>query len=349
MGWDAATGPLATGPLATGLGSWPGRDVVQAVQVVAEQLPELPHVPELPARGPAAGMIGRTAALLPDLPVGRNGDGWALLPPGTRAGRDQQQAVQLLTDDLDALGQLMQGYRGWLKLQLVGPWTLAAHLELPRGGLVVADHGAVSDVVSSLAQALAEHASQVARRVPGARLVVQLDEPSLPAVLAGRIQQMRGLATYPAVQPGTVREGWQQVLQQVSGLSTVLHCCAAQVPVGLVREAGFDAVSLDVGLLGQPGGQGEQALAAAWEVGMAVFAGVIPSVAPPSAAPSSQAMAASATRQVQDLLHRCGDGSGWLARTVITPTCGLAGASPTHARAALDACRQAAAALARHG
>lgn len=54
---------------ATGIGSLPGTDIVEAVKYVFGELPALPHLPELPARGPGADMIGRSAAFLTDLPV----------------------------------------------------------------------------------------------------------------------------------------------------------------------------------------------------------------------------------------------------------------------------------------
>ena len=54
---------------ATGIGSLPGTDIAEAQRVVLGELPDLPHLPELPDRGPGADMIGRSAALLVDLPV----------------------------------------------------------------------------------------------------------------------------------------------------------------------------------------------------------------------------------------------------------------------------------------
>ncbi len=47
----------------------PGTDPDEATAVVLGELPDLPHLPELPARGPGADLVGRTAALLVDLPV----------------------------------------------------------------------------------------------------------------------------------------------------------------------------------------------------------------------------------------------------------------------------------------
>ena len=51
---------------ATGVGSWPGTDAeeyAEAVRVVLGEDPDLPYLPELPGRGAAAGMVGRTLAI----------------------------------------------------------------------------------------------------------------------------------------------------------------------------------------------------------------------------------------------------------------------------------------------
>ncbi len=53
--------------------------------------------------------------------------------------------------DLDALEAAAGDYVGPLKLQVAGPWTLAASLELTRGDKALADPGAVRDIAESLA------------------------------------------------------------------------------------------------------------------------------------------------------------------------------------------------------
>ena len=76
--------PWAEGSF-TGVGSFPGEDPAEALRVVLGLAPELPHLPELPARGPGADMIGRTAGLLVDLAVGLQPSGWRF---ADRPGRD---------------------------------------------------------------------------------------------------------------------------------------------------------------------------------------------------------------------------------------------------------------------
>ena len=82
--------------------------------------------PSCPDRGPGADMVGRTAGLLIDIPVEVTPRGWRL---AERPGRDMARARSMLSTDLDVMEEVLEGYRGSLKIQLCGPWTLAAALE----------------------------------------------------------------------------------------------------------------------------------------------------------------------------------------------------------------------------
>ncbi len=104
----------------------PGTDPAEAMRVVAGELPGFPYLPELPARGPGADITGRTAALLIDIPVETTPRGWRL---AERPGRDLARARSMLSNDLDVMEEELQGYVGPLKIQVCGPWTLAATLE----------------------------------------------------------------------------------------------------------------------------------------------------------------------------------------------------------------------------
>src|ERR1700760_304097 len=161
----------------------PGDNPLEAARVIAGELPDLPFLAELPDRGPGSDITGRTAsALLVELPVELAGPrGWRI---AERPGRDMRRARSLLSSDLDAMEETLQGYAGPLKIQLAGPWTLAATIEQNRSlNPALADPGLVADLTSSLAEGIGVHVSEVGKRVPGAQLLVQLDEPSLPAVM----------------------------------------------------------------------------------------------------------------------------------------------------------------------
>src|SRR5919198_856510 len=152
----------------TGIGSLPGTDPVAAARLVFDELPYLPHLPELPARGAGADMIGRGAALLVDLPVEIVPSGWRLT---AHAGHELRRARDFLAWDMDALEAAGAGFSGPVKVQVTGPWTL----------------GAARDLAESLSEGLQAHLDEVRRRLPAATPVLQLDEPSLPAVLAGAV------------------------------------------------------------------------------------------------------------------------------------------------------------------
>ncbi|WP_406274035.1 methionine synthase [Streptomyces sp. NBC_00191] len=319
---------------ATGVGSMPGGDAREAAKMVAGSFDDFPHLPELPARGPGADMIGRTIGLLVEMYGHVEPSGWRI---SDRPGRDTRRARSWLGEDLDALEEHTQGYEGPLKVQAVGPWTLAASLELRNGEASLGDPGAVRDLAGSLAEGLRSHMADVRRRVPGARVVLQLDEPSLTAVLRGRIRTASGYRTHRAVD----RQVVESTLRDVIGVSdepVTIHSCAPDVPFALLRRAGAGGVSFDFGLLTE---RDEDQIGEAVEGGTQLFAGVVPSTEAPLSDPAGSVMG------VRTLWRRLGLSPGTLSESVvITPTCGLAGASPAYARAALAHCVRAARSLA---
>ncbi|MGN6780180.1 MAG: methionine synthase, partial [Marmoricola sp.] len=101
----------------------------------------------------------------------------------------------------------------------------------------------------------------------------------------------------------------------------------------LLRGAGARAVSVEPAVLA-PGGY--EPLGQALDAGERVFLGVVPSV--------GEAAAARATRErVVRFLDMLGfDAEHVEEQLVLTPACGLAGASPAYARQAVAAVREAA-------
>ena len=313
----------------------PGTDPAEAVRVVLGELPDLPFLPELPGRGPHGDLVGRSASLLADLAVDLQPTGWRLV---SRESRDGRRARDLLRRDLDALEQAAQGQPPTtLKLQAAGPWTLAAVLELQRGERALSDHGAVDDLAASLAEGLRGHLADVAARLPGTLLVLQLDEPALPAVLRAGVPTASGFGRLRAPTPQRVREVLASVLAVAE--QTVVHCCGEHPPVELMTTAGAGAVSVDATLLTP---QEDEAIGLAVEQGRGLLLGTVPAVphGPPAAAGPGLDLAA-LSEPVRLLWRRLGFEHDRLPATVVvTPTCGLAGATPAHARAALTACAE---------
>ncbi|MFD5755923.1 methionine synthase, partial [Streptomyces sp. NPDC127044] len=110
------------------------------------------------------------------------------------------------------------------------------------------------------------------------------------------------------------------------------------VPFALLRRAGAAAISFDFSLLTE---RDDDAIGEAVEGGTRLFAGVVPGTDGPLSDPAGSVMG------VRTLWRRLGLHPGLLAEAVtVTPTCGLAGASPEYARRALAHCARAARSLA---
>jgi len=350
--------------IATGVGSMPGTDPVDAAALIAGELPDLPHVVELPDRGAGADMIGRTAAMLVDMPVEVVPSGWRLT---ARPGRDLRRAADFLAWDVDAAERAFAG-AAWVKVQLTGPWTLAAQVETPRGHRAVLDPGAVADLAASLAEGLAAHLVELSRRLPGTGLVVQVDEPSLPAVLAGTLATASGFGTVPAVDEARAQEvltGLTDGLTRTDpGRPLVAHCCHPDIPVDLLRRCGFGAISLDPTAMGTATARLDQ-LGEAIEAGTVLLAGLVPTREPAVPEPGAggrrdrraddypTAAGGSHRYDFHDVAaplletwHRLGLADPLLGRVVVTPACGLAGSPARWARRALALARDAASLLA---
>ncbi|WP_268252552.1 MULTISPECIES: methionine synthase [Streptomyces] len=320
---------------ATGIGSMPGGDAREAARTVTGSFEEFPFLAELPERGPGADMIGRTAGMLVELYARVEPSGWRL---GDHPGRDTRRARSWLREDLDALEEATQGYQGQVKVQAVGPWTLAAALELRNGEAALSDPGACRDLAASLAEGLRVHLAEVGRRLPGAQVVLQLDEPSLTAVLRGHVRSASGYRTYRAVDRQVVEATLREAVGVQEGGPVVVHSCAPDVPFALLRRAGAAAVSFDFSLLTE---RDDDTIGEAVEAGTRLFAGVVPGTDTALSDPAGSVMG------VRTLWRRLGLRPDLLAEAVtVTPACGLAGASPAYAREALAHCVRAARSLA---
>ena len=280
----------------------------------------LPHLPETPARGPGAEIIGRAAGLLVDLPVDLQPSGWRLVD---RPGRDAARTASLLVEDLDELAEAYDGYAGALKVQVAGPWTLAASLRLNRGERLVSDAGAVADLVASLAAGVAGYVSDVRRLVPGAEVVLQVDEPSLPAVLEGSLPTSSGFGRVRAVDPQVVMRGVESVLAAHDG-PTVVHCCSPSAPLPLLRATGAGALAIDL-TAATPARW--ESVAATLDAGTGIWVGCLPT--------DGSGTDSGARALVLEGFERSGLGADALRGLVVSPTCGLAGLTPEGARSVL--------------
>ena len=313
----------------TGIGSLP-HDFA-ALRMTFDRVPELPYLPELPARGPWAAMLGRGLGLPSGLSAEFEAGEWRL---ADAPGLDQRRARATWREDLDRLEEIGHGYSGRFKVAITGPWTLAASLGVAHTGRVLADVGARRDLAGSLAEGAGELLADLAKRLPEAELVLQVDEPSLPAVVAGAVPTPGGYFRHRAVDlPEICRAlGWIAAEPARRGLEvrTVLHSCAAWPrpggwPVGTLLHgdptaAGFDGISLD---LDQLATADWDALAGAADSGAELYLSCLPTGGDP------RPLTVDAVRvRALRALERIGADATLADRVVLTPACGLAAGHP---------------------
>lgn len=332
---------LSTPPAcATGLGGLPGTSSREAARIVAGELPDLLHVPQLPGRGPGADDIGRTIALLSsvssDLAAETTVDGWRIT---SGAPRVMRRATSWLTEDLDRLEEAAAGYRGTVKAQVLGPWSLAAAIELPTGERALRDLGACAELSQALAEATVNVVSDLRRRFPGCPIMVQVDEPSLPVVLAGAVGTASGLSRYAPVDAQVAQRNLGVVLAAVSRSQAVagVACARADVPIDLLIAAGAEFLALDftVGVPDEPVGR-------AWERGIGLLAGSVSPALVESARDGRGIDDVRASAPVREYAARLGLlDPKWLRHVVVTPTGSLASMPPQSVVPAYRACRAA--------
>ncbi|NVN53932.1 putative Methionine synthase, vitamin-B12 independent [Mycolicibacterium hippocampi] len=307
--------------------------------MIVGELHRLPHLVELPVRGVGADLIGRAGAILVDISIDTVPRGYRIAPGRRSVTR---RAMSFLDEDIDALEEAWEkaGLRGsgrTVKVQASGPVTLAAHLELPGGHRAITDTGAVRDLTRSLAEGMAALRAQIARRLES-DVVVQFDEPSLPAALLGRLTGVSTLSPVHPVDEAVVTELLDECVAVVGG-DVAVHSCAAGLPWKLLQHSAIAAVSVDVNTLtaADLDGVGEFV-----ESGRTVLLGAVPTTV--TGAPPSAAQIAATVAGVTD---RLGFPRGVLRdRIGVTPSCGLAAATPEWARTAIELAQRAADAFA---
>lgn len=318
----------------TNVGSWPGTDMGDALKIAFAECPDLPYLPELPARGAPSGLVGRSTALLAGLSLDLQPAGWRLTDA---SGRDHRLARSTLRTDLDLLEEHAQGYAGRFKVSVAGPWTLAAMLERPRGDKMLADHGGRRDLAQSLAEGTRDLLAELTRRLPDLRLVLQLDEPLLPAVMSGSVPTASGFSRHRAVDLPEASAAVAEVVERVSDagdIPVVVHCCAAGIPVEVLRRAGVRGFSVDL----------DRVASATWDkLGPALEDGLWVGMGALRALPAGPGMGADeVARRTLAPLRTLGLEPEASSRIVLTPSCGLAGATPQQAVQAMRTLRSAA-------
>lgn len=307
--------------------------------MIVGELPALPYLPELPARGVGADMIGRAGALLVDIAIDTVPRGYRIV---ARPGSVTRRAASLLGEDVDAFEEAWEKAGGahpgcTVKLQAPGPVTLAASLELGNGHRAITDPGALRELTASLAEGVAWHRDELARRL-AVPVMVQFDEPLLPAALAGRLAGVTALTPVHPVDEAVFVGLLDDCVARIGG-DILLHSCAAELPWNALRRSRIGAVSVDFGTLDDEARDG---LAEFIDSGRSVVLGLVPGTAPDH--PPTFSELARAAAAVTD---RLGFPRAVLGQRIgLSPACGLAGATEAWARAATGLTVRAAAAIA---
>jgi methionine synthase II (cobalamin-independent) len=339
----AAVRPDPGAVTATALGSWPGTEPAEAARIIRGELgdPNLPHLAELPGRGVGSDAVGRTAAMLVELPVDLQPHGWRIVD---RPGKDYRRAASALSTDINVLADVIGSEERpghWLKVQCVGPLSLAAGLYLHNGERVLRDPGARRDVAQSLAAGIAEHLAQVRAAAPGAGLILQFDEPEAARVLAGTIPTASGYRTLRAVAEQEAVQLWRLLAEAAAagGAAQTVVCLPSEAaPLAAVDSAGLHGFAVPVA--GLSTAQWED-IAAAAEADRTVWLGVIGTDHAGGEVPQVKAIVDSVLRPWQQL----GLPLARLHQVRLVPAGGLAGLSPELARRILARLGQAADAL----
>lgn len=354
---------------ATTLGSWPGSDPVEATKTVLGLFtpPHLPFLAELPDRGIGSDPIGRTAGLLVELSVDVQPYGWRFVD---RPGNDHRRAVSALSTDINVLADVAGSAElvlPELKLQVVGPVSLASAIHLHYGERALRDYGARRDVAQSLAAGLALHAERVQAAAPGAKLTLQLDEPEVARALAGTIPTVSGYRTLRSIPASELRQTWTELVSaaRTAGFAKVAINLATNTgysasspedaqeagsadtqraqdaswnkALELALECGIDAVAVPLSGLDA---RRWETLAAAIESGIGVWAGTVPVRAGHPPATYSVLV-----ERIMRPWKGLGLSASMLNQLRITPETSLGTLSPTQARTLVDRTLEVAMAL----
>lgn len=318
----------------TGVGSMPGVDPQEATNIVVGEFGAFPHVVELPARGPGADPIGRTAALLAEVDrsfeVETSVTGWRI---GHTGQAHLRRARAWLSWDLETLEASTGSHVGPIKVQVVGPLTLAARLEDPAGEALVRDLGAVAELAAAAASAFGELVSRMRRAFPPAQIVVQVDEPDIPAVLSGRVRTSSGRLTHRSLESPVVHRHLATALEGIAAAGGVggVRCFQPHAPVDLFVGAGSRFVGVDL-LRALPA---DDALPRAWESGIGLLLGCVPVNVTGTERPELSDAEASAP--LRNFMHAFGFAEV-PAHVAVTPSGGLARLDIAGARRVIERC-----------
>lgn len=216
-----------------GLGPLPGTSVAEAADIIVSET-SLPHLPLLPDRGLGFDEVAATAAMIPHMSITRGVRGWVLSDRPSRSVSADLDVCEALWGELPAV-----------KMQALGPYSLAASVELAGGHRAITDRGALRDLTEALIDGLSSFSAGLARRFHG-DVVIQLDEPLLPAIVSGSLRGTSDLDSVRAIHPEDLCNGLasvvsglgREVLLNQSGYAPLWEIAPCEVLVDVSRVHG---------------------------------------------------------------------------------------------------------------
>lgn len=193
-----------------------GRDAEEATRILRGEL-GAPHpvpLPQLPELSPGTEALGRTITHLAGLNVGLTPQGFRLTAARVGDSAEVRRLSAAHSSLVSLTADVLAGEpAGPTVIAVAGPATLAAALALPSGEPVLSDLGALRDVMQAWAQGLAELAAATASSLPGAQPVLDVREPRLDDVLAGRVRSSSGFRLLRAPERADVAAAWEALAE----------------------------------------------------------------------------------------------------------------------------------------
>jgi hypothetical protein len=300
------------------VGSLPHEDPAAAAAFIAATFPEAPGWPQLPAVSPLEGMYPQAAGGFPGVRIAPDGSPRVVLDDEAIAAADALLAGEAAVPvpgregfaGLMALGAALGGSGGWFKGQITGPISFALGVTGEDDRSILYDPLLREVAVAHLVARGKGILQSMAELAPGRRPFLFVDEPSLSSF---------GSAYLPLERS----EAIDLLSRVVSGLPQPVgvHCCG-NTDWSLVMASGATIVNLDAWSFGEGLALYPKELASFLASGGEIAWGIVPTDREPEGL-TAQDLAARLERLI-DTIAKAGIDRGLLiARSLVTPACGM--------------------------
>lgn len=235
--------------VAFNLSTLPGTDLAIAADVISGETNACRTIPRLPARGLGFDPVGYCCALLPELPITTGPRSWQL------SARPQLVSRRLWdhsSRDFDVLEQQWGTTGGYgMQLAVLGPWSLAAEIELANGHRAVTDEGALSDIAEIYSHRMALTLNQLTTRFHAQPRIVII-ESQASALIAGKIPCTSDFDPIAAINEQRIGQLLHQVVAQIKQTTSAEIYLANrqnQPPIEALKIAASDGLVLNLGAI----------------------------------------------------------------------------------------------------